>query len=352
MLSSSILPELLRKLLIPKLYLKPHKPQDMKVLVVTNMYPIEEDPSYGCFVKEQIDSIIKKGIACDVYFINGRKSRWNYIRAIWPIFKASISGGYDLIHAHYGLSAIPARFQWSLPSVISFCGDDILGSPKQNGRPTKRSLLICWISRMLAKQSAGVIVKSKEMLKNIPKSCSAQIIPNGVDLELFRPIPMKMARAKLGLSMNKKYILFANNPKIPVKRFELARKAVDIANQHQTDCELISIFGKTREEVCLYMNVSNCLLVTSYHEGSPNVIKEAMACNLPIVSVDVGDVAEIVDGTENCYICESDPFEIAQKLTNILSKDRRSNGRENIASLEISEVAEKISKYYEEILKG
>ncbi|MFX0200706.1 MAG: glycosyltransferase [Candidatus Hodarchaeota archaeon] len=323
----------------------------MKVLVVTNMYPTDDDPSRGCFVKEQIDSILERGVDCDTYFIKGRESRWNYIRAIWPIFKASISGGYDLIHAHYGLSAIPARVQWKLPLIISFCGDDILGSPKKNGHPTKLSLFICLISRILARQSAGVIVKSKEMLKKVPDSCSTKIIPNGVDFDLFKPIPKQKARSQLGLESTKNYILFANDPKIIVKRFQLAKKAVDILCNDFKKCELLTIFGKRREEVCLYMNASDCLVLTSFHEGSPNVIKEAMACNLPIVSVDVGDVKEIINGTENCYISKGDPLEIAQSVTKILSNGGRSNGRQHISSLEISKVAQKVIQHYEAILE-
>jgi glycosyltransferase involved in cell wall biosynthesis len=233
--------------------------------------------------------------------------------------------------------------------VISFCGDDILGSPKENGTLTKRSLIICRISKELARHCDTVIVKSEEMLKHIPRECKAYVVPNGVDFEMFKPIQKEEARKQLGLDLNKTYLLFPSNPNYPVKRFELAKRAFEIVRKTVTNCELLVIYGKRREEVSLYMNASDCLLLTSYHEGSPNIVKEAMACNLPIVSVKVGDVQEVISNTDGCYIVTNKPEDIAGMIIKVLNKGKRTDGRQNIAHLEISNIAKKIISIYQSL---
>ena len=322
----------------------------MNVLVVTNMYPTAADLTYGCFVKEQIDSVRSQGVSCDVTFINGKQTRVNYFKSLSPITKAACSNKYDLIHAHYGLSGLPSRLQWRLPLIVSFCGDDLLGSPKTDGSSTKRSLAIRQLSRWVGRLSECVIVKSTEMKDHLPYGCKTYVVPNGVDLELFTPVEQTQARRTLGLNLDKKYLLFAANPEVTVKRFELAKAVFDQVKLIIPDCTLLTVHGKTRHEFNLYLNAADCLLLTSHHEGSPNVIKEAMACNLPIVSVNVGDVEDIISNTHLCYATRNNPLEMSQRVLEVLGTGGRSNGRDQIRHLDIGNVAKRIIAIYEEVL--
>lgn len=108
----------------------------LRTLVVTNMWPTEADPSYGSFVREQMESLRPLGVECDVLFINGRQSRANYLRAVVALHRKLRSQKYDLIHAHFGLSGCVARLQFRLPVVVTFHGDDLLGKRRRDGRLT------------------------------------------------------------------------------------------------------------------------------------------------------------------------------------------------------------------------
>src|SRR5579872_428103 len=106
------------------------------ILVVTNLWPTAADPSFGSFVKAQMESLRPLGVDYDVLFVNGRASTWNYLRGIFQMRRKLRAKRYDLIHAHFGLSGWVARFQTQVPLVISFMGDDVLGRPKRNGAST------------------------------------------------------------------------------------------------------------------------------------------------------------------------------------------------------------------------
>lgn len=325
----------------------------MKVLMVTNMYPTSDNPGYGIFVKTQIDSIVAEGVEVDILFINGKSSTFNYLRGIFHLHSRLRRDNYDLIHAHYGLSGIVARLQSRLPVVVSFCGDDLLGTPSKSNGLTLKSRVIVFLSQILSLLINHSIVKSKQML-NILKFGKARaktsIIPNGINLDRFYPIPQNEAKTELGLSSGKKYVLFPHTPYERRKRLDLAEEAISILKESsKEDIDLIVVFHKTQEVVSKFMNASDCLLLTSDWEGSPNVIKEAMACNLPIVSVDCGDVKEIIEKTNACFIADRDPIDIAKKVGFVLSLGSRTNGRDHIQHLETRIIAKGIVKLYRQI---
>ena len=149
------------------------------------------------------------------------------------------------------------------------------------------------------------------------------------------------------LHFEKKYILFAGSFIEPVKNVALAREAVQLDN----DSELIELRGYSRSEVNLLMNASDVLMMTSFSEGSPQIIKEAMACNCPIVSTDVGDVREVVEETEGCYITTFDASNVAKNLTQAFEFGRDTNGRECLGNLELSRIADKVISVYTSILE-
>ena len=165
-----------------------------RVLVVTNLWPTEADPGYGSFVKAQMDSLRPLDVEYDVLFIDGRRSRWNYLRAIGELRRRLRGARYDLIHAHFGLSGWVARCQGRVPVVVSFMGDDVLGRPTRSGRITLYGRCLQISGYILARIVPAVIVKSRQMKAKL-RLDSARVIPNGVDLELFRPMqPRRGAR--------------------------------------------------------------------------------------------------------------------------------------------------------------
>lgn len=322
----------------------------MKVLVVTNMYPSEQHPHAGSFVRSQMDSIRRKGVDIEVVNINEKRGVLKFFRGWWKLFKRSFDPGIDLLHAHYGFSGVISVLQWKLPVVISFCGGDVLGNPDERGRLKPEYLLLLPVSWLLSLLVPAAIVKSAEMKQKLPAGKNLHIIPNGVDLELFKPMNTRTARRRLNLDPDKNYILFPANPRWARKCFPVAEAAVRMLQQRYS-VELLPVHSGSPDMVPVYMNACDAMVLTSYWEGSPNVIKEAMACNLPIVSVDVGDVAEIISGTVNCYLAARTPAAIAACLEKILIAGSRTNGRERIQHLEIGAVADRVISIYRNTLR-
>jgi glycosyltransferase involved in cell wall biosynthesis len=178
----------------------------------------------------------------------------------------------------------------------------------------------------------------------------SHIIPCGIDFELFKPMPMDEAREALKLPKDKKLVLFCGEYFRPIKRFDIVRKAVWVLQQNEPDVQLVVCSKKPLSEVPKYMNACDVLVLVSDGEGSPMVIKEAMACNLPVVAVPAGDIPEVIGGTEGCYICTQDPYEVAEKLDLALHYEGRTRGRENIRHLEIDAISRQIIGIYESVL--
>jgi glycosyltransferase involved in cell wall biosynthesis len=329
------------------------------VLVVTNLWPTEADPGYGSFVKAQMESLRPLGVEFDVLFINGRESVWNYLRGIGRVRRqlrnpAPLGTGgrnrYDLIHAHFGLSGWVARFQFRVPLVVSFMGDDVLGRPARSGRITFAGNLLRLSGFILARLATAIIVKSRQMASKLRMS-SAHVIPNGVDLNLFRPMDQAEARRLLGLDLSKKYVLFPYNPGEPRKRFDLIESAVSLARARIPTCEVLVVRGQPQEKLSLYMNAADVLVIASLFEGSPNAVKEAMATNLPVITVDVGDAAELIGPTEGCYLVQRAAGVIAEKIVEVCRRGGRTNGRDWIRKLSMDAVAKQIVEVYAEALR-
>lgn len=307
------------------------KSSSYRVLVVTNLWPTEADPGYGSFVQAQMDSLRPLGVDYDVVFVNGRESLLNYVRGVFEVRRRLAAARYDLIHAHFGLSGWVARFQWRVPLVVSFMGDDVLGRFDRQGRNSVVGKLFQFSSRVLARRANAVIVKSRRMKDQLGLA-SAQVIPNGVNLELFRPMDASAARRALGLDPARRYVVFPYDPAVARKRFDLVQQAVLQARVQVPELEILQVLGAPRERMPLYLNAADMLVLASYAEGSPNAVKEAMAVNLPVISVDVGDVAELIGGTEGCYLVAPRAEEIAARIAEVCRRGTRTRGREWIAA--------------------
>lgn len=304
----------------------------LHILIVTSMYPTKEKPALGAFVASQVTSLRKLGLHCDVLFIDMGKSKMELLKSIGRVRCALSSGQYDLIHAHFGYNGIPAALQKKVPYVISFCGTDL-------NHPKHRS-----ISKWVAKRANACIVKSESLQKllNLP----AHIIPNGVDLDRFKPENKTDARRQLNLDLHKKYVLFVSTDLArPEKRYELAKDAVA-----QAGCELLTMNNSTPAEAPSFFKAADALILSSTYEGSPNVIKEALACNLPIVSTDVGDVRTHIQNVHNCQVCHDTVTDLANGLRAVLADGKPTNGRNKIAHLSTDYIAKQILQLYQQIL--
>jgi teichuronic acid biosynthesis glycosyltransferase TuaC len=308
-----------------------------KVLIITNMYPTTEMPFFGTFVKEQVDSLKNKGIDIDVLFVNGKKNRLNYLLAFPRLWARLLTRRYDLIHAHYVFSGIIARAQWLYPVVLTHHGSQVFSTWQSP------------VCRFVSKFMDRTIVMSNEMKKR-GRLYKSTVIPCGIDFELFKPMPIQQMRTELDLPRDKKLVIFAGQHDKPVKRFDIVQDSVKILKEKMPDAELVLVSKKPLDVVPKYMNACDVLVLTSNGEGSPMVIKEAMACNLPIVSVPVGDVPEVIANTDGCYLCSQDPQDVADKLAIALNGRKRTNGREKIAHLEIGAISQKIIDLYEQVL--
>lgn len=309
----------------------------MKVLSLTNMYPTADMPAFGTFVESEVQSLRQCGVEVDVLFINGRRRAINYLWGIPRLWYRLLKQRYDLIHAHYVFTGFVARAQFLYPVVLTHHGVEVLQG---------------WqaiLSRIITPLMDQVIVRSPEM-KNRLRCGEAAVIPAGVDLDLFKPMPQQECRHALDLSENKKYILWVGEYLRQEKRFDIVTEAVARVKQRIPDAEFVLVTGKPHSVIPAYMNACDVLLLVSDAEGSPNVVKEAMACNLPIVSVPVGDVPSVINGTEGCFLCKQNAVDVADKLELALLQTRRTNGRENIVRLDLDNASARIIEVYQRAL--
>jgi glycosyltransferase involved in cell wall biosynthesis len=322
-----------------------------RILVVTNMWPTEADPSFGIFVKEQMDSLRPLGVEYDVLFVNGRESRWNYLRGILQIRKHLRAKRYDLIHAHFGLSGWVARYQLRIPLVITFHGDDVLGRPRRDGSITPTGRFFQVTSYLLARLASAVIVQSREM-RRVLRWDSAEVIPCGIDLEVFRPMDSGEARRRAGLDPGKKYVLFAYNPEEQRKRFDLIRAAVAKAQGLVPQLEILPVRGKPHSEMPLYMNAADVVVVASLLEGGPLVTKEAMATNLPVLTANVGDAVDLIHESDGNYIVPREIDALADKIVEVCRHGKRSSGRERLIPYSTQATAKRILEVYSRVTRS
>ena len=249
-----------------------------------------------------------------------------------------IKGEFDLVHAHYGfLVGLLGCFQRRVPLIVTMRGSDVNDSDE---RP---------VTRIVARRAQRVLVMSEEMRQSL--ECEdAVVLPYGIDVELFRPIPRQVARETLNLRPDIPYILFPYDIKRPIKRFHLAEQAVAQLQTKYPDLQLITISQEPHERVMLYANACDVLLLCSASEGAPVAIREAMACNLPIVSTAVGDVPDLIAGLEQCYISSDRPNDIADNLNRVLEHYSRSNGRTRLEQISGRTAARKVRSIYNELL--
>ena len=290
-------------------------------------------------MKAQADALTKEGIKVDFFLIKNN-GVFGYLKSIRELIHCTENIEYDVYHAHYSFSGYVASLAKKKPLVVSLLGTDVIKSS------LSRSILkivssICDWSR--------IIVKSDQM-KNLLKIKKIQVVPNGVSFDTFHPINQKKARSILNWNLEEKIILFNGHKSNPIKNYALAEKAINLCKKN---IKIVEMKNLDQEKLNLYYNACDVFLSTSLWEGSPNTIKEAMACNANIISTNVGDVKYLFGKEKYNRICTFDPLEISTAITNALRVKKENNkGRERLIhlSLQGTDVAQKLINLYHTIL--
>ncbi len=309
----------------------------MKILVVcSGNYKDFNFEIHQAFIADQIRvcKSIDRQICFDLFCVKGSGYK-GYLQNLSKINRKVDQFKPDLIHAHGGHIGLLCCLQRIKPVITTFHGSDI-NIPKNRVLSSIASIL----------SAASIYVSAQLAVKCFFKSKRFFIIPCGVDFDVFSPIEKNRAKLELGINSSQNYILFSSSFENHVKNFTLASSALLLIPK----TSIKEISGRTRQEVNLLINGAELLLMTSFTEGSPQIIKEAMACNCPIVATDVGDIREVVKGTKGCFLTGFDPKDVAEKIKLALAFKGRTNGREKIAHLDNRFIAQKIINVYKSIL--
>ncbi|WP_049923629.1 glycosyltransferase [Halopiger djelfimassiliensis] len=289
------------------------------------------------FMTEQMRALERRGVSFSTLSVAGEidgassRSPTAYLRYFPEVIREA-GNGYDLIHAHYGLTGPMALAQVRKPVVLSLWGSDVYGPVEP-------------ISRACVPLCDEVVVMSERMRETIGRDCA--VIPDGVDLEKFRPEPRDRARERVGWDDDALHVLFPYHPDREVKNYPRARRVVNAVNGLlDRPVRLRTVYDVDHDAVPDYMNAADALLLTSHSEGSPNSVKEALACNLPVVAVDVGDVRERLAGVEPSRVGTTDE-ELIDGLRAVLERGDRSNGRDAAAEVSVDRTAARLLEVYE-----
>jgi len=305
----------------------------MKILVVAS----DKGGHFVPFIEEQIVVLRTRGCEVMRYGITGH-GFVGYLRCLPALVRIIREQRPDIVHAHYGLSALLSNLQRQIPVVSTFHGSDI-------NMPS-----VLPLSKLAMRLSAWNIFVSQRNVDIAKPKGKYSLIPCGVDLTVVQLSSKAEARERMNISQDSKYVLFAGSFLNDVKDPDLAKQTVALL----PEVELKELRGYTREQVNLLMCGADALLMTSKTEGSPQVVKEAMACGCPIVSTDVGDVRERTEGVEGCYVATSrEPEEIARLLTKAMEFHGKTDARQRLIELGLTNdiVSAKLYEIYESILK-
>jgi glycosyltransferase involved in cell wall biosynthesis len=313
-------------------------------------------PQYSTFVKAQMAALRERGVTVHLGLFAGRINPVKVIRDVRRLKAAFRRSGAALLHAQYGtITALAAAYiAGSVPLIISFGGSDILGIPVPGMHWRLRGGLGKRLSFRAGTHAAAIIVKSQNLFNALPAHLQKKthIVPNGVNTAVFTPLPREACRSKLGWKVEERIVvLYAGGESRDhryIKNVPLAEAAVRLAAREMGPIRFEVFHGYPHAAVAELLNAADMLLLTSLHEGSPNIVKEAMACSLPVVAVPCGDVAERLEGVTPGGVYSYDAAELAQGIIAVMRTGRRSNGREQLESqgLTAASVTQKLISLY------
>ncbi|MFN2467287.1 MAG: glycosyltransferase family 4 protein [Gaiellaceae bacterium] len=311
----------------------------MRILCLTNMYPRDDYPFLGIFVKEQMEDVQKLGHDVLVEIIDGR-DRLNYFRALPRLRRLLRGRQFDLVHAHSGLAGAVAVVQRLVPSVTTFWGSDYTGASRWQA----------WVSRIVARRSAPIFVSAAG--PRLLRSPSAWVIPGAVDTLRFAPSSREEARQALGWRGDRRYVLFPGQPGNPIKRFDLFTRVLQRVQLLVPDVASANLSGVPRGRVPVVMNAVDVTLMTSAYEGAPISVKESLACCTPVVSTAVGDVPETVRDLPGCAVEQPDVEALARAVVSALRTPRDPALRARAEVYSRPRTAQRIDRVYAAALSG
>jgi glycosyltransferase involved in cell wall biosynthesis len=315
------------------------------VLVVSNHWKKENNVTFaGIWADRQISALQDIGVRVSTFDIGTSHSPLRLRRKWRELREAVRDSRPDIVHARYGTLVAVLSVCSGVPAVITFAGSDLLPGA---GISRLRTYLGICLSNLAALRARKIICVSNQLRQALWwRRKVAVVIPDGVNLAAFCPEPREVARRRLGWPIEPEVVLL-DALRDPInKGLDIAREAMVIVRKKRPQAELRVISGVSPHEMPAYYNAADVLLCASRQEGSPNVVKEALACNLPVVSTRVGDVADRLAGVEPSRLVQREPHQIARALVDILSQRRRSNGRQKVLALNLEDAARRVLEVY------
>lgn len=292
------------------------------------------------FFRQQIASLEQRGVTCDVRSPAGTRSSTDSRSLAAYLSMAAETlreppGRYDLIHANYGLTAPAALLGNGTPTVLSLWGSDLLGSTGP-------------LSRFCARLVDEVIVMSRQMASRLDRP--VHVIPHGIDMDRFRPLAREQSLAEVGWDRDHTHVLFPYGPDRSIKDFPTAASVVGAVRERlEQPLRLHTVSGVDHDRMPYYYNAADAVLITSRREGSPNAVREALACNRPVIATDVGDIREHIDGLPVSRVCDS-RSELAAALASALTTERSPAGRHRVRKTSAEAMGERLETVYEQAL--
>ena len=331
------------------------RPSPLRVLFVI---PGEPEGCSMIFARRQAESLARQGVEVNLFHLRSRTSLLELSRE-WMRFRRRVHRvNPQVIHAHFGtmtawFAACAVTFsRHRRPLVITYRGSDLNAMPTAAGwRARLHAAAGRTLSQLASLGASRIVCVSRELRGRLWwRRKIAVVMPSGVDTQVFRPEPRARARARLGWSERERLVLFnaGHNPRL--KRLDLARQAVALVQDFLEDVRLEVLGGRTPpERVPELLNATDCLLLTSDREGSSTLLQEALACNVPVVSVNAGDSQERLSGVRHCATVARDPAAIAAELARVLKVPVRSNGREKAHDFSAQRIAGELRRIYLEL---
>lgn len=327
--------------------LSPISPPALTLRVLA-VLPGSNEGSSFIFARRQIADMERAGIRVHMFNFQERTSLKGIIRE-WQRLRREIRQFRPVIvHAQYGtITAFLCALASRTPLVVTYRGSDLNGCP---GIGLFRNYLGVFLSQLAALRAAGVICVSSTLKNKLWWGRNkVSIIPSGVNTELFRPVDKDRARAVLGWGEHEKIVLLNAGKEPVLKGLDLAQQSVDLAKRSMGPIRLVVLTGDAApEEVPSYINAADCVLLSSVSEGSPNIVKEALACDVPVVAVDVGDVKQLLTGVwPSAVTNHRDPKELAEALEDVMRLGIRCNGRQMIERISLKRTTSAICIFYQ-----
>lgn len=310
----------------------------MRVLVVSNMEATAEAPQRGSFVRDQVRALRELGLEVETFdWLPGSR---NYGPAIRALRRRLRRMRFDVVHAHFGLAGACASLAGADPLVVTFHGTDVRHpiSGAISRALTRRPILAAAASKALFEPEAG--------RPGLPRPVGrSAVLPCGIDLERFAPIPREEARRELGLEPDGRYLLFPSSPARAVKRHD---RAAEVAAR--TRSTLLTLGSVPPDEVPLWINAASAVLITSENEGFGMAAVEAIACEVPVLSTPVGAVPFLLGGLDGCHVSPFDPHTWETAVGPLLeSQHALAGGRARAAPFGSVPLAERVAAAYRDV---